>query len=148
MEDPEPSLAPIFILADDDREAIHFIQKWLDVEWTYVSIWKTREVVHYARQFATTAVFLADPIGYPGGGAERLLQDLLDQVGKPVIILAEIWSPEVAEKWKRLGALDCIPHPTRLHHRVEGIRMKMEELALAGLARTRASFGFSRRPND
>ena len=89
-------VAPIFIIADDDREAIEHIQKRLNIEWYYVPIWETRLVVRYAKHFATTAIFLADPIDYSDGGAARLLQDLLDQVGRPVVILSEVWSPEIA----------------------------------------------------
>jgi len=123
-------VAPIFIIADDDREAIEHIQKRLNIEWYYVPIWETRLVVRYAKHFATTAIFLADPIDYSDGGAARLLQDLLDQVGIPVVILSEVWSPEIAEKWRRMGAIDCIPHPTRFNERIEGLRLKMQEIAL------------------
>jgi hypothetical protein len=123
-------LAPIFVIADDDREAIELIQKRLCVEWYYIALWETRLVVRYAKHFATTAVFLADPVEYPDGGAARLLQDLLDQVRKPVVILSEVWSPEVAAKWRRMGASDCIPHPTRCTARIEGLRSTMETFAL------------------
>jgi DNA-binding NtrC family response regulator len=126
----EERLAPIFIIADDNREAIEHIQKRLNVEWYYVPIWETRLVIRYARHFATTAVFLAEPISYPDGGAARLLQDLLDQVGRPVVVLSEVWNPEVAARWKRMGASDCIPHPTRLDERIEGLRSKMEDFAI------------------
>lgn len=125
-----PPVAPIFILADDDREAIEHIQRRLNVEWYYVPIWETRLVIRYAKHFATTAVFLAEPIDYPDGGAARLLQDILDQVGKPVVILSEAWSPETAERWKRMGAVDCIPHPTRFDDRIEGLRAKMQDFAI------------------
>jgi DNA-binding NtrC family response regulator len=134
-ERSEDRLAPIFIIADDNREAIELIQRMLNVEWYYIALWETRLVVRYARHFATTAVFLADPIGYPDGGAARLLQELLDQVGKPIVILSELWSPETAAKWKRMGAADCIPHPTRFDERMEGLRLKMQEFALNGPAR-------------
>jgi DNA-binding NtrC family response regulator len=143
-----PAVAPIFILADDDREAIELIQRMLNVEWYYVPIWETRLVVRYARHFATTAVFLADPIEYPDGGAARLLQDLLDRVGRPVVILSEVWSPETAEKWRRMGAADCIPHPTRFNERMEGLRMKMEEFSLAGHPRKGPCFGLRGKPNE
>jgi hypothetical protein len=124
-------LAPIFVIADDDREAIEHIQRRLNVEWYYIALWETRLVVRYAKHFATTAIFLADPIDYPDGGAARLLQDLLDQVGKPVIIMSELWSPEVATRWKRMGAAACIAHPTRCDARMEGLRSMMESFALA-----------------
>jgi hypothetical protein len=120
-------VAPIFIIADDDREAIEHIQRRLNVEWYYVPIWETRLVIRYAKHFATTAIFLAEPINYADEGAARLLQDLLDQVGKPVVILSEVWSPEIAAKWKRMGATDCIPQPTRFVERIEKLRSKMEE---------------------
>lgn len=125
-----PRLAPIFILVDDDREAIEQIQKRLHVEWYYVPIWETTLAVRYANHFATTAIFLADPVGYPDGGTARLLQDLLDRVGKPVVILSEVWSTEIAARWNRMGASDCIPHPTRCNERMEGLRSKMEDFAL------------------
>jgi hypothetical protein len=125
-----PPVAPIFILADDDREAIELIQKRLHLEWYYIPIWETRLVVRYSEFFQPIAVFLADPINHPDGGAARLLQDLLDRVGKPVVILSETWSPEVVAKWKRMGASDCIPHPTRFVERIEGLRSKMEDFAL------------------
>jgi len=125
------TLAPIFILAESDPEAVRVIQKLLDVEWTYVSVREAPLVVHYVGRFATTAVFLADSIDYPGGGAARLLQDLLDRVGKPVVVMSEVWSPEVATKWKRMGAMDCIPHPGRVHERMEVLRTKMQDFALS-----------------
>lgn len=137
-EKSEDRLAPIFILADDDREAIELIQKRLHVEWYYIALWETRLVVRYAKHFATTAIFLADPIDYPDGGAARLLQDLLDRVGKPVIVLSELWSPEIAAKWKRMGATDCIPHPTRCEIRIEGLRCAMETFALGRAAGARS----------
>lgn len=147
-EDAEPRLAPIFIIADDDRGAIELIQKMLPVEWFYVPIWETRLIVRYARQFATTAVFLADPINYPEGGAARLLQDLIDKVGKPVVILSEVWSPEIAAKWRRMGAADCIPHPTRFHERMEGLRSKMQEFSILQRAKGEGQNAAASRPSS
>jgi hypothetical protein len=130
IEQPAERIAPIFIIADDDREAIEHIQRRLNVTWYYIPIWEVGLAVRYAEFFATTAIFVADPIDYPDGGAARLLQDLLDRVGKPVVILSELWSPEVAAKWRRMGAANCIPHPTRYDARIEGLRSTMESFAL------------------
>lgn len=121
--------APTFVLVDDDRNALELIQRKLDPEWYYVPIWETPLVVWYASHFATTAIFLAEPIDHPNGGAVRLLQDLRDTVGKPVVILSEVWSPEIAARWKELGASDCIPHPTRFHVRMEALRSRMQDFA-------------------
>jgi len=106
----------------------------LDSERFYVPIWQTRLIVHYAKHIATTAVFLADDIRYPDGGTARLLQHLLDQVGKPVIIMAEKWDSETVLRWKRMGASDCIPHPTRSEQRMEYLRAKIQELSLGVLS--------------
>jgi len=126
----ETRFAPVFLLVDDDRGAIELIQKMLHVDWYYIPLWEPRLVARYAERFLPAAIFLAEPIGYPDGGAARLLQDLLDRVGVPVVILTEMWTPEAAERWKRMGAADCIPHPTRFVERIEGLRLKMEEFAL------------------
>ena len=131
---PSERMAPIFIIADDDRSAIERLIRVLHFEWFYIPIWEACLVVRYAAHFATTAVFLADEIDYPEGGSARLLQQLLDQVGKPVVILTEAWNPEQTERWKRMGAADCIPHPTRFDHRAEGMRAKMQEFALQSVA--------------
>jgi DNA-binding NtrC family response regulator len=124
-------VAPVFIIADDDREAIEGIVRRLNYEWYYIPVWETRLVVRYAGHFQTTAVFLSDGVRYPEGGAARLLQMLLDRVAVPVVILAEVWSPDTVERWKKMGAADCIPHPTRVERRIEGLRAKMEEFALS-----------------
>lgn len=124
-------MAPIFVIADDDREALERLISMLNTQWYYIPVWDGRSVVRYARQLATTAIFLADSMAYPEGGAARLLQELIDRVGKPVIILAESWTPKIAEKWKGCGASDCIPHPTRTEKRLEGLRASMQEVVLS-----------------
>jgi FixJ family two-component response regulator len=123
-------LAPIFILADDEQEAVDRMMSLLGSAFFYIPVTRLTEAVKYAKQFATTAVFLAEPINYPRGGAARLLQELLDETGKPVVILSEDWHPGVARKWKRMGAIDCIPHPTRMGRRMECLRGKMQNFAL------------------
>lgn len=131
---PVPPVAPIFIIADDDRSALDRLMALLDSERFYVPIWQTRLIVRNAKHCATTAVFLADDIEYPEGGTARLLQQLLDQVGKPVIIMAEEWAPETVVRWKRMGASDCIPHPTRSEQRMEYFRAKLQELSLGAVS--------------
>ncbi len=123
---------PIFIFADDDRGAIDRILERLHTEWYYVPVVNPRLVLKYAKRIGTTAIFLADPVEYPRGGAAALLQRLIDEVGKPVIILTENWTPESAELWKRMGATDCLPHPTRFDRRIERLRAKMQELSVSG----------------
>jgi len=129
-QSPGEARAPVFILADDDREATQRILERLTDEWFYVPVSTPRLVVQYAKRFATTAVFLSDPLGYPRGGTTRLLRELLDEVKSPVIVLTEEWDRAVVAKWKRLGAADCLPHPTRLRGRLETLRAKMQDLAL------------------
>jgi DNA-binding NtrC family response regulator len=123
-------LAPIFVIADDDKEAIDRLIMKLNIDWYYIAVWQKHLVVRYARKLATTAIFLADSFDYPNGGAPRLLQELIDKVGMPVVIMTEVWTPEVVAKWKRMGAADCIPHPTQCEARIEGLRGKMEEFVL------------------
>jgi len=124
-------VAPIFIFADTDREASQRIFDRLHDEFCYIPVNNPHHVVRYAKQFATTAVFLAAPIEFPRGGAAALLQQLIDDVGKPVVILLEEWSREEADRWKKMGAVDCLPHPTRFGRRLESVRAKLQELALA-----------------
>ncbi len=133
MEKIEPTaeadrIAPIFILADDDREAVGRLVQWLPRDWYYIPVSEPEMVVKYAQEFATTAIFLADRMDGPPNDVRRLLQSLLDEVGKPVVILSEIWSSQVVEQWKRMGAQDCLPHPTRTQARVGLMREKMNEL--------------------
>lgn len=119
---PEERRAPIFILADDNREAGMELACTLPPDWFYVPVENPNQVERYSQRFSTTAVLLADEIEYPEGGAERLLQELLDRVGKPVIVLAGDWTPDVATRWKQMGALECVPHPTRSERRVNRLR--------------------------
>ncbi len=121
-------IAPIFILADDDREAVGRLVQWLPRDWYYIPVTEPERVVKYAQEFATTAIFLADRMDGAPKDVPRLLQALLDEVGKPVVILSEIWHPDVVEHWKRMGAQDCLPHPTRTEARVGLMREKMSEL--------------------
>jgi FixJ family two-component response regulator len=130
---PAP-VAPIFVFADDDREALEQLLAMLAADWFYIPVTRMNEVVKYAKEFATRAIFLSEPIDYPRGGAARLLQELLDQVGKPVVILTEHWDPGVARKWKAIGASDCLPHPTRTDQRLKVLRKKIEEFALRTLS--------------
>ncbi len=129
-ESGKAGLAPIFILADDDRDASAQLVRLMGSEWFVIPVYEPPLIAKYARQFATTAILLADPIEYPQGGSARLLQLLLDEVRKPVVILAEAWDPGRADRWKRMGAYNCIPHPTRVAHRVEELRSQMQELTL------------------
>lgn len=127
----EPRPAPIFILADDDRGAIDRILERLHPEWYYIPVTNPSLVLKYAKRIGTTAVFLAEPMEFQKGGAAALLQRLIDEVGKPVIILTERWSQSAVELWKRMGAADCLPHPTRFDQRIELLRAKMQDLALS-----------------
>src|SRR6185436_2672750 len=115
----EPYQAPIFILADDDKGALERIVERLHTEWFYVPVTNPRVVLKYAKRIDARAIFLADPMEYPRVGAAFILQRLIDEVGKPVIILTEQWTPEIAATWKRMGAEDCLPHPPRFDQRVE-----------------------------
>jgi hypothetical protein len=126
--DERPS--PIFIFADDDRDALDGIFEHLHDEWCYIRVPTPRLVVQYAKQIAVTAIFLAAPVDFPGGGTAALLQKLLDEVGKPVVILVETWNSRIRTKWKRMGAADCIPHPTRVLSRMKGVRSALQGLAL------------------
>jgi len=125
----------IFILADDDGEAMRRICYSLTSEWYFVPVWQPERVVRFAKRFSARAVFIADRVEYPRGGAARLLARVVDEVGTPVVILAELWEPKVRAKWKRMGAADCIPHPTRTRERMELLRAKMQEFALHGVSR-------------
>lgn len=131
----EERLAPIFILADDDKGALDRIIERLHTEWFYIPVTNPRVVLKYAKRIEVRAIFLADTVDYPRGGTAFILQRLIDEVGKPVIVLAEQWSSETAEQWKRMGATDCLPHPTRFDQRLELLRGKMQELAIATLPR-------------
>jgi DNA-binding NtrC family response regulator len=129
----EEWVAPIFILADDDRQATQRILERLHDEWFYVPVSNSRQVVRYAKRFATTAVFLAVPMNYPRGGARALLQQLRDEVAKPVVVMVESLNPEVAERWRKIGAADCIAHPTRFEERMKEFRAKIQELAIQAM---------------
>jgi hypothetical protein len=122
-------VGPIFVFGDHDREALDRMLESLPDEWSYIPISNPRRLVQYAKRWATTAIFIAAPLNFPKGGAENLLQQLLDDVGRPVIVMAETWSPEIQDRWKRMGASDCIPHPTRSQERMAIMRKKVQELA-------------------
>jgi hypothetical protein len=134
-------VAPIFILADDDREAVGRLVPWLPRDWYYIPVADPEMVVKYALEFTTTAIFLSDRMDSPTNNVPRLLQSLLDDVGKPVVILSEICHPEVVEHWKRMGAQDCLPHPTRTEARVGLMREKMNELVRAALEAEKQNTG-------
>ena len=123
---PADGLAPVFVLIDDDREASQKITAVLPGDWLFVPVAQPSVAIGYARHFAPTAILLAEPLDYPRGGAARLLQELLDEVGKPVIILTEDWSPDVAAHWQRMGASNCIPHPTRSLRRMDVLRESLK----------------------
>jgi chemotaxis response regulator CheB len=123
---------PVFILADDDRAAADSISGKLFPECYFIiQVTNPRHVRNYAKRLNPQAIFLAEPIEYPKGGAEALLNRLLEEVGTPVIILSELWTSESAERWRRLGAQDCIPHPTRSGLRLEVLRAKIQDLFFA-----------------
>ncbi len=127
---------PIFILADDDQSAADRILSLLYPELFYiVPVTNPRHVLAYAKRLRPQAIFLADPIEFPKGGASALLKRLIDEVGAPVTVLAELWTPEVAQGWKQLGAADCLPHPTRFDQRLELVRSRMQDIALASVPR-------------
>ena len=132
-------LAPIFVLADDDQGALERILERLNSDWFYIPVRNPGLLLKYAKRVEAKAVFLADPVDYPRGGAAFLLQRLIDEVGKPVIVLAEEWSPEIRDRWKKLGADDCLPHPTRFDRRLELLRSKMQALALGSGNNVQAS---------
>jgi len=125
---------PIFILADDDQAASDRIVSLLYPELFYlVPVTNPRHVLSYAKRLRPQAVLLAEPIEFPKGGAAALLERLIDEAGVPVIVLTEIWTSECAERWRKLGAADCLPHPTRIDQRLEVVRSRMQDLALASV---------------
>jgi len=127
---------PIFILADEDQPASDRIVSLLYPElFVIVPVTNPRHVLSYAKRLKPHASFLADPIEFQKGGAAALLERLIDEEGAPVIVLAELWAPEVAERWKRLGAAGCLPHPTRVDQRLELVRSRMQDIALASVPR-------------
>lgn len=126
-----PNKGPIFLLADDDRAAADAITGKLFPECYFiVQVTNPRHVRNYAKRLKPCAIFLAEPMEYPKGGTDALLQWLIKEVATPVIILSEICSPEAVDHWRRRGASDCMPHPTRFDQRLELLRAKMQDLAL------------------
>jgi hypothetical protein len=139
---PVEGFAPVFVLVDDDREASQRIALVLPSDWFFVPVYHPGLAVRYAKQFMPTAVLVAEPLEYPNGGAARLLQQLLDEVGRPAIILTEDPSPRAVAMWRRLGATACIPHPTRSLRRMDALQETLRD-AIAqsepdGLLRTLA----------
>lgn len=131
-----PHQGPVFLLADDDRAAADAISGKLYPEYYFiVQVTNPRHVRNYARRLKPSAIFLAEPIEYPKGGASALLQRLLEEVECPVIVLSETYSQESVERWKKLGAAECLPHPTRIAQKLDILRAKMLDLALAAKAR-------------
>ena len=119
---PVEGRAPVFVLVDDDREASQRIALVLPGDWFFVPVFHPGRAVRYAKQFAPAAVLLAEPVDYPRGGAARLLQELLDEAERPVIILTEDPSPRSAARWRRMGASACVPHPTRSFRRMDALQ--------------------------
>src|SRR5436190_20170956 len=99
---PVEGRAPVFVLVDDDREASQRIALVLPGDWFFVPVVQPGLAVRYAKRFSPTAVLLSEPVEYPRGGAARLLQELLDEVDRPVIILTEDASPHCAARWRRM----------------------------------------------
>jgi hypothetical protein len=89
VQSPAEGKAPVFLLVDDDREAAQRITLVLQGNWFFVPVYQPAFAVRYAKHFMPTAVLLSEPADYPRGGAPRLLQELLDEVARPVIILTE-----------------------------------------------------------
>jgi len=137
-EKPGDWQGPVFILADDDKPAADRIASLL-YPGTYfiVPVTNPRHVLSYAKRMKPNAIFMAEPISFPKGGAQVLLRRLIDEVGRPVIVLVELWSPELAARWKGMGAADCLPHPTRSDQRLDLVRSKMQELAISTLPGSR-----------
>jgi DNA-binding NtrC family response regulator len=122
---------PLFVLADDDHASADRITSLLYPGLFFiVSVVNPRHVLSYAKRLKPRAIFLADPLEFPKGGAAALLHRIIEEVGCPVIILTELWTPEVIDRWKQMGAADCLPHPTRFDQRLEVVRARMQELAL------------------
>jgi len=131
---------PLFVLADDDQAAADRIASLLYPGLFFiVSVTNPRHVLSYAKRLKPRAIFLADPLEFPKGGAAALLHRLVEEVGCPVVILSELWTPEGAQRWKQMGAADCLPHPTRFDQRLEVVRARMQEIALTATPRHQAS---------
>lgn len=132
MDHEENPKGPVFLLADDDRAAADGITGRLFPECYFiVQVTNPRHVRNYARRLNPKAIFLAEPIEYTKGGAPALLQRLVEEMAIPVIMLLENWNQEAVDRWKKLGATDCLPHPTRIDQRLEILRAKMQDLSLA-----------------
>ena len=124
-------LAPIFVVIDDDKDAAMKMTGMLyPANCFFITVTDPKQGVRYADCLGTTAVLLADPVEYPRGGTARLLQEILD-VEKPVVILSEDWSPESVDRWKRMGARDCIPHPTRMRRRLKHVARLIQAFTFA-----------------
>jgi hypothetical protein len=132
--DSEDGPLPIFIVADDDRKASdELVVALYSSPCFLVPVLDPTLVIRYARKFGANAVFMADRLSYPRGGPERLLQEILDRAEKPVFILAEDWTPENAERWKRMGARECLPHPTRTRFRLDRVRLLIRDFAVTAM---------------
>lgn len=119
--------APVFVLVDDDREASQRIALILPSDWFFVPVFHAGLAVRYSKRFMPTAVLLAEPVDYPRGGAARLLQELLDQVERPIIVLTEDPSSKSAARWRRMGASACVQHPTRSFRRMDALRETLKD---------------------
>jgi PleD family two-component response regulator len=128
---PRRHMTPVFLLVDQHREAVYRIQQTLQSEWLYIPLCDPNLAVPYAKRLSPTAIFLADPTSFTESETEKLLRALVEEVKKPVVILVELWTPELAKEWKKLGAADCLPHPTRIMGRMNHMNSKMQEFAMA-----------------
>jgi chemotaxis response regulator CheB len=121
--------APIVLIGDDDWEALNRLTGLLGEQFYILMARNAGELTRFAQKFHPDVIVVGESLPFGREGAEKLLPHLIRRFTAQVIVLSENGTDDSRNRWKKLGARDCLPHPTKYARRARNLERRILEIA-------------------
>jgi chemotaxis response regulator CheB len=121
--------APVVLIGDDDWEALNKLTGLLGEQFYILMARNAGELTRFAQKFQPDVILVGESLPFGHNGAEKLLPHLIRRFTAEIIVLSENGTDDSRNRWKALGARDCLPHPTRYVRRARTLERRILEIA-------------------
>ncbi len=140
------SSIPTVLFVDEDVDALNRIFLHVEPVFLALSLRSAGPLHRYVERFQPDVVVLSDRLRFRRKDARALVDELRKRYDGRILVLSERPDGRERELWRRLGADDCLLHPTRLRDRLESLTRGI--LGLAADAGARPAGDFVKLPRE
>lgn len=119
---------PIVLIADEDWDALNHLGADLHHGFYVLYARNAGEVSRFAEKFCPSVILVDEHMRFGRRGAERFVPFLLERFDAKVIVLTEEGDDDAKAQWRKLGATDCLLHPTKYRDRTLTLNRRILDL--------------------